>query len=499
MGTYFNNEALDVLWSKLVCATQAICSGSAWDGSYNYTVEDESGNKWTEWTCGVCGTATNNYTEECGNCGNYASFLREELSSTGIKGVHDALLTHFGLAHDNTPTTPGDYMKGIAVAARYYSNGNIIDTESENSLEEIVAMLKEPAVVTVKCSYCDSAFDSGEDYITRDSNDGYTYYYHYNCAREVETIDPMCDCTSCGTTLNVYEEYMYNDLCESCYSNSECDHDYIWEPYGDNQHVYRCTNCGDELETGYCYNDTGGYCICGRNVSDPDPEPDTYTYYNAQYHKTSSGALEAHYDYAAPDCICGAAPCPNHGGYYTEDNPCPDCDTSCKHENANLDYVENMGDYHELHYYCVDCDYGFVVEKNHSYDPDTGDCVCGATRPTDGYKCCCAYCDGEQCNNYVSTEYDTCNWCLENCQGGGSGEGGGDDGGGDITEYTCPTCNSPHSTAADAYACCACEACNRNPCECSGDECPSCGFNTVVDEYPSLRCTHCGWSSTYGA
>ena len=73
MGKYFTNETLDGLWTRLVNATKEITGSS--------------------------------------------------LSNAGIKGIHDALLSHYGLSHENTPTTPGDYMKGIAVAARYKKYG----------------------------------------------------------------------------------------------------------------------------------------------------------------------------------------------------------------------------------------------------------------------------------------------------------------------------------------------------------------------------------------
>ena len=43
------------------------------------------------------------------------------LPGTGIKHVHDALISYTGLKRSTTPKTPGDYLKGIAVCARHLS------------------------------------------------------------------------------------------------------------------------------------------------------------------------------------------------------------------------------------------------------------------------------------------------------------------------------------------------------------------------------------------
>lgn len=92
MGQYFNNETLDALWVRLVNATEEITSSS--------------------------------------------------LSNAGIKGIHDALLSHYGLSHENTPTTPGDYIKGIAVAARCKKYGTT-KPDMLWSLEQIVEELED--------------------------------------------------------------------------------------------------------------------------------------------------------------------------------------------------------------------------------------------------------------------------------------------------------------------------------------------------------------------
>ena len=316
---------------------------------------------------------------------------------------------------------------------------------------------------------------------------------------------------------NVYEEYMYNALCESCYSNSGCTHDCIWEPDGDNQHVYRCTKCGDVLDTGYCSPDVGGYCICGRYMSS-DPEPDTYTYYNAQYHKTSSGELEEHYDYNAPTCICGAEPhgvwgsyscgyyymtedeanncpcirnddenlidCPDCGRYYDSNTytDCPYCEgnqPACTHENTGYVFTWYDYDQHTAIDTCLDCGAAFGSEEyeNH-YDP-TCNCgaslcdICGKYHTADQdcyhgsgtYSCSCAVCDGNQCGNSVANEGDTCTWCYNNC----------------LTEpeepeepegSTCPRCSSGNY---------------------SGSYCEDCGgdiFGFSCPEHPSEDSTH---------
>lgn len=100
---YFDNTELNNLWARLVNATENLCGG---------------------------------------------------LSNTSIEGIHDALISYTGLIHNNIPSTPGDYVKGIAVCARYNNNecdnhGNIFyymyggswDTEHVDNLIEIVAKL----------------------------------------------------------------------------------------------------------------------------------------------------------------------------------------------------------------------------------------------------------------------------------------------------------------------------------------------------------------------
>lgn len=64
-----------------------------------------------------------------------------KLTTGSAEEIHDALIKHFGLTHNNAPSTVGDYMKGISVAANYYTNDNQMDLSSINSLGQIVDRL----------------------------------------------------------------------------------------------------------------------------------------------------------------------------------------------------------------------------------------------------------------------------------------------------------------------------------------------------------------------
>lgn len=168
MGTYFTNKTLDGLWSRLVNATEKLCGDGGWTGTGPIYEEDgymtidipsadehvfpQDSISWgsnigtlpiaiTELDKDVVYAVTNTRLSIIG----YIEY-KGGISNTGMKGIHDALLSHFNLTHETPPTTPGDYMKGIAVAARFHKNG-IIDTESRNSLAEIVDLLKETGPV----------------------------------------------------------------------------------------------------------------------------------------------------------------------------------------------------------------------------------------------------------------------------------------------------------------------------------------------------------------
>lgn len=108
MGTYFNNTTLDSLWTNLVNRTKTLCGSSA-------------------------------------------------VKNTGIKGIHDALISYTKFKHTTTPVTPGDYMKGIAVCARGVKKRSFKtpDTTTLDTLSTIVANLRLP-IVTLDISEYDS-------------------------------------------------------------------------------------------------------------------------------------------------------------------------------------------------------------------------------------------------------------------------------------------------------------------------------------------------------
>lgn len=179
MGKYFTNETLDGLWTRLVNATNALTydelkpkyvtdksSGSQYlylDG----TTLRSSGPNSGFWEIDLGGGETYHLPQDLDeissyrypiSCDYYASdsdyldrddtyrvmidFNLNQESYHDIRHIHDALLIRFGLEHNKAPETPGDYMKGIAVAARYAANGYTDDT-SKNTLEQIVGMLEE--------------------------------------------------------------------------------------------------------------------------------------------------------------------------------------------------------------------------------------------------------------------------------------------------------------------------------------------------------------------
>lgn len=196
MGTYFTNETLDALWARLVTATNNLIFTSSSEGwgpvvfdnsnmqgyvdlypefnvlttidAVEYTIYNASGlnvksgfgdydpgneyNNTTPLTDLPNGAYTVKITHESASMDSSIVGLTGTLiigsistsPNTGMKGIHDALLSHFGLTHDNTPTTAGDYMKGIAVAARYKQQGYINPNPSELwSLEQIVEAFEE--------------------------------------------------------------------------------------------------------------------------------------------------------------------------------------------------------------------------------------------------------------------------------------------------------------------------------------------------------------------
>ena len=150
MGTYFNNETLDALWVRLVNATEEITGSS--------------------------------------------------LPNTGIKSIHDALLSYYGLAHENTPTTPGDYMKGIAVAARYKKDGTE-EPYMSWSLEQIVEELESiPVAPTYSCSL------SSDMILTLDQSGYETGFYLYDADTDEELYSHSAD----GATTYDLKDYYTN-------------------------------------------------------------------------------------------------------------------------------------------------------------------------------------------------------------------------------------------------------------------------------------------------
>lgn len=212
----FSNETLRDLWGELVSATENICGSLP---------EDALGNK-----------------------------------RIGIKSIHDALISHLTLTRSKTTNlTPGDYMKGIAVAARYYTNGNSISSATssalENTLAEIVDMLKAPYT----CSY-PGCLKKG-NFESTDYGGGELKYY-------------CCE----GHKVNV---------CGYCGI----------EYYGD-----ACPDCG-VITTSYDYANVSGHYIVT---------------YNGAGEEINREGPEGHYDYGAPTCRCGANP----HAYWNPDATC---------------------------------------------------------------------------------------------------------------------------------------------------------------------------------
>ena len=65
------------------------------------------------------------------------------IGGDGFRHVHDALLSFTGLRRNTAPTTPGDYLKGIAVCARYV-NGQSSYISGNDSLWSIAYNLENP-------------------------------------------------------------------------------------------------------------------------------------------------------------------------------------------------------------------------------------------------------------------------------------------------------------------------------------------------------------------
>jgi len=266
----FSNTTLRELWGELVSATENICGSLP---------EDDLGNK-----------------------------------KIGIKSIHDALISHLALTRSKTTNlTPGDYMKGIAVAARYYTNGNNISSATssalENTLTEIIDMLKAPYTCSYpgclkrgnfestdyggeqkyyccdahksnlcgthgieyydkcpSCTYCVVCGNVIDEGFERENADN-TEWYCYTCANSTLTADPMSNCSRCGAHLTVYEEWVHGGggICNTC--NTET----VKYEYANAQGHYKVTYDG-----------------AGNEIDREGPEN--------------------HYDYDAPTCICGANP-----------------------------------------------------------------------------------------------------------------------------------------------------------------------------------------------
>lgn len=71
---------------------------------------------------------------------NATTALCGNIGGTGFKHVHDALIRYTGLSRSKTPTTPGDYLKGIAVCARHIGGGHA--TSASCSLLDIAIALE---------------------------------------------------------------------------------------------------------------------------------------------------------------------------------------------------------------------------------------------------------------------------------------------------------------------------------------------------------------------
>ena len=205
MERYFDNEILDGLWTRLVTRTEEIV--------------------------GV------------------------PLSNTGIKGIHDVLLSHFNLTRDTEPKTPGDYMKGIAVCSRYHVN-RTIDTDSNQTLEEIVTNLEEAC--THASLWRGSCTDNGDgthqaEFHCDDCGASWTeseeHYFLSGSCDYCGASDPDAEwwCTDCanwvtGDRIEHYKEY-HPDLdsgeeywCETCQQYVTGDH---------SSYAYVCKDCGN--------------------------------------------------------------------------------------------------------------------------------------------------------------------------------------------------------------------------------------------------------------
>lgn len=263
MGTYFNNTELDGLWTRLVNATNNLIgyTGTGWyvttdrpsanyisgdyfyfDGSpigYDYSIEDQG-----TWSSPIylpsLDTRTSIAIDYNGMTNTHLQYRTGSLSNTGIKGIHDALLSYCGLSHEKSPTTPGDYMKGIAVAARYYSNGSIINTESKNSLEEIVAMLESGDHNEYYCPVCSAPWGSQAQAnsctLTSDcpgNNPGYGHVCEY-CGGDHYESDCPNYCSYCKEA--------YCDCVTSWCSQDE--RNTKWHCIDTTSNQYACNNCG---------------------------------------------------------------------------------------------------------------------------------------------------------------------------------------------------------------------------------------------------------------
>lgn len=154
MGKYFNNAELDALWARLVTATEKLCGDGGWTGTGPIYEEDgymtissptadefvfpQDSINWGS-QLGALPIATTQLDKDVVYAVTNTSLsiigyieYKGGLSNASMEGIHDALISHFELVHNNTPKTPGDYMRGIAVAARYRATGEV--QEGKNSV-----------------------------------------------------------------------------------------------------------------------------------------------------------------------------------------------------------------------------------------------------------------------------------------------------------------------------------------------------------------------------
>jgi hypothetical protein len=106
-----------------------------------------------------------------------------------IAWVHDKLITHTKLTRSNKPSRPADYMRGIAVCARYLNN--VTDyLDGETDLETIVTYIEEASVPPLTVNIVPRAIASTQTMQLRISSDlerGKTGYY------KVEIYDDTAD------------------------------------------------------------------------------------------------------------------------------------------------------------------------------------------------------------------------------------------------------------------------------------------------------------------